>query len=129
MASNLDFVQYVVDQCGGAGEITARKMFGDWCVYCNGKPFGLVCDNGFYVKPTEAGRRLLRAEDMRPPYDGAKPHFYIEDVDDRDYLSALVRATCAELPEPKPKNTTNRITRRTARLSPPAYSAACSAIR
>ena len=103
MASNPDFVQYIVDQCSGAGEISARKMFGDWCVYCNGKPFALVSDNGFYVKPTEAGRRLLRTDDMRPPYDGAKPHFYIDDVDDRDYLSALVRATCAELPEPKPK--------------------------
>jgi hypothetical protein len=24
-------------------------------------------------------------------------------VDDHDYLAALVKATCAELPEPKPK--------------------------
>ena len=62
-----------------------------------------MCDNGFYVKPTEAGRKLLRTEDLRPPYPGAKPHFYIEDVDDHDYLSALTRVTCAELPEPKPK--------------------------
>lgn len=104
MASSADFVQYIVDQCGGTGTIEARKMFGDYCVYCNGKPFALICDNGFYVKPTEAGRKLLRTEDMRPPYDGAKPHFYIEDVDDRDYLSALVKASYAELPDPKPKN-------------------------
>ena len=46
---------------------------------------------------------MLRNEDMRPPYEGAKPYFYIEDVDDRDYLSALVKATCAELPESKPR--------------------------
>lgn len=104
MASSADFVQYIVDQCGGAGTIEARKMFGDYCVYCNGKPFALVCDNGFYVKPTDTGRKMLRTEDMRPPYDGAKPHFYIEDVDDRDYLSLLVKVTCAELPDPKPKN-------------------------
>ena len=103
MASNPDFVQYIVDQCGGAGEIEARKMFGDYCVYCNGKVFGLVSDNGFYVKPTNAGRAMLLAEDMRPPYEGAKPYFYIEDVDDRDYMSALVKATCAALPYPKPK--------------------------
>ena len=103
MASNPDFVQYIADQCSGAGKIETRKMFGDYGVYCNGKIFGLVCDNGFYVKLTEAGRRLLRAEDLRPPYEGAKPYFYIEDVDDRDYLSELVKATCAELPEPKPK--------------------------
>ena len=103
MASNPDFVQYIVDQCSDAGEITAKKMFGDYGIYCDGKIFGLICDNGFYLKPTEAGRKLLRSEDLRPPYDGAKPYFYIEDVDDRDYLSDLVRATCAELPDPKPK--------------------------
>ena len=104
MASNTDFVQYIVDQCGGAGSIEARKMFGDYGVYCNGKIFGLICDNGFYVKPTEAGRKMLRIKDMRPPYEGAKPYFYIEDVDDHDYLSGLVKATCNELPVPKPKN-------------------------
>lgn len=103
MASNPDFVQYIVDQCGGAGEVEARKMFGDYGVYCGGRIFGLVCDNGLYVKPTEAGRRLLREVDLRRPYEGARPYFFIEDVDDRDYLAALVRATCAELPEPKPK--------------------------
>lgn len=101
MASNPDFVQYIVDQCGGAGEITARKMFGDYTLYCCGKPFGLVSDNGFYVKPTDDGSKLVRNEDLRPPYPGAKPHFYIEDVDDRDYLADLVKATCAALPEPK----------------------------
>ncbi len=104
MASNPDFVQYIVDQCGKAGDITARKMFGDYGVYCNGKIFGLVSDNGFYVKPTEAGRQMLRSVDLRPPYEGAKPYFYIEDVDDSDYVSALVRATCTDLPEPKPKS-------------------------
>ena len=104
MASSADFVQYIVDQCGGAGSIDARKMFGDYGIYCNGKIFGLICDNGLYIKPTEQGRQMLRTEDMRPPYDGAKPHFYIEDIDDHDYLSSLVRVTCAALPEPKPKN-------------------------
>jgi len=103
MASNPDFVQYIVDQCSGAGSVEAKKMFGDYGIYCNGKIFGLICDNGFYLKPTEAGRKLLRNEDMRPPYDGSKPYFYIEDVDDRDYLSAIVKVTCAELPEPKKK--------------------------
>jgi len=46
---------------------------------------------------------LLRNVDMRPPYDGAKDYFFIDDVDDRDYLLALVRETCKALPLPKPK--------------------------
>lgn len=103
MASNQDFVQYVADQCAGAGDITVRKMFGDYGIYCNGKIYGLICDDRFYLKPTEAGRRLLRTVDLRPPYEGAKDYFYIADVDDRDYLSLLVSETCKELPEPKLK--------------------------
>lgn len=103
MASNADFVQYVADQCSGAGEIEVRKMFGDYGIYCNGKIFGLICDDRFYVKPTEAGRNLLGNADMRPPYDGAKDYFYISDVDNRDSMSQLVSVTCSALPMPKKK--------------------------
>lgn len=103
MASNADFVQYIADQCAEAGEIVTRKMFGDYGIYCNGKIFGLICDDRFYLKPTEAGKALLRKLELRPPYEGAKDYFYIEEVDDHEYLSTLVRATCKALPEPKPK--------------------------
>lgn len=105
MASNPDLVQYIVDQCGGSENIFARKMFGDYGIYCGAKIFGLICDNNLYIKPTESGRKMLRSELMRSPYDGAKPYFYIEDIDDSDYLKALVKATCDELPEPKEKKT------------------------
>ena len=30
MASSVDFVEYIADQCAGAGEIEAKKMFGDY---------------------------------------------------------------------------------------------------
>ena len=54
MACNADFVQFIVDQCSGAGDITVRKMMGDYCIYCNGVLFGLICDNNFYVWGTIA---------------------------------------------------------------------------
>lgn len=107
MASKPDFVQFVADQCAAAGEIVTKKMFGDYAIYCDGKIFGLICDDCLYLKPTEAGRKLLHEVDLRPPYEGAKDYFYIADLDDRDYLSRLVRETCKELPMPKPKNKKN----------------------
>ena len=103
MACNPDFVQYIADQCAEAGEITTRKMFGDYGIYCYGKIFGLICDDRFYLKPTDVVKALLRKIELRPPYEGAKDYFYIEDVDDHEYLSTLVRATYKALPEPKPK--------------------------
>lgn len=103
MASTQDFAQYIADQCAGAGDISLKKMFGEYGIYCDGKIFGLICDDRFYVKPTEAGRVLLRTFDPRPPYPGAKDYFYIDEVDDHEYLSALVRETCKELPMQKPR--------------------------
>ena len=72
MACNPDFVQYIIDQCSGAGEVTVKKMMGDYCAYCNGVLFGLICDNNFYVKVTEPGRVVLKEVILRSPYDGAK---------------------------------------------------------
>ena len=54
MACNPDFVQFIIDQCSGAGEIAVKKMMGDWCAYCDGVLFGLICDNNFYIKVTVA---------------------------------------------------------------------------
>ena len=103
MASNADFVQYIIDQCSDAGEIVAKKMFGDYGIYCDGKIFGLICDSCFFLKPTQAVGALLDEVVLRPPYDGAKDYFFSADVDDRDYLAMLVRETCKALPAPKPK--------------------------
>ena len=103
MASSQDFAQYVADQCAGAGDITLKKMFGEYGIYCDGKIFGLICDDCLYIKPTDAVRPLLRTVELRPPYEGAKDYFLIADVDDSDYLAMLVRETCKVLPEPKPK--------------------------
>ena len=103
MACSSDFVQYIVDQCSGAGEIAVRKMMGDYCIYCNGITFGLICDNSLFIKVTEPGRAILKEEILRPPYVGAKDHFYISDVDDRDYLTTLINATIPALPKPKAK--------------------------
>ena len=103
MASNNDFVQYIADQCADAGSITVKKMFGDFGIYCDGKIFGLICDDQFFLKPTDAVRNMLRIVELKPPYEGAKDYFLIADVDDHDYLTMLVRETCKALPEPKPK--------------------------
>jgi TfoX/Sxy family transcriptional regulator of competence genes len=101
MASNADFVQYVVDQCAGAGEITVRQMMGDYCIYCDGVIFGLICDNRLYIKETDAARPVLREQVLGKPYPGARDHFYIEDVDDRDYLADIVKATMPALGKPQ----------------------------
>ncbi|MDO4273888.1 MAG: TfoX/Sxy family protein [Eubacteriales bacterium] len=108
MASRPEFVQYVADQLYGAGEIAYRKMFGEYGVYCDGKIFALICDDQLFIKITEAGREVCPELEEVPPYEGAKPYFLVEDVDDRDMLTKLVQETCRELPMPKPKKKRRR---------------------
>ena len=98
--SNPDLVQYIVEQASKAGEVSAKKMFGDYCLYCDGKPVGLICDNYLYLKPLKQLEPLLHDCDrqMQPPYEGAKPHYVIADVDDRDYVSLLVKTVAELLP-------------------------------
>ncbi len=99
----MEFVEYAAEQLSGAGEITCRKMFGEYGLYCNGKFFGLICDNQLFVKITEAGRSILPGLREASPYEGAKPHFLIEQLEGRERLAQFVIQTCAELPMPKPR--------------------------
>ena len=103
MSTSQEFMFYLADQLSGAGEITYRKMFGEYVLYCDSKVIGLVCDGQFFLKKTDAGRRLLKEVCEAPAYNGAKPSFLITSTDDREYLTKLVRATCSELPFPKQK--------------------------
>ena len=50
MASTMEFVTYVCEQLAGTGEISYRKMFGEYMVYVNFKPLILICDNTAFVK-------------------------------------------------------------------------------
>lgn len=105
MASDLDFVEYVCDQAGEAGEVTFRKMFGEYAVYLEGKVVALICDNQLFVKPTQAGRDLLQEVVEAPPYPGAKDYFLIADnVEDRELVSRLFSLTAREIPATKKRN-------------------------
>ncbi len=102
MASDLSFVQYVVDQLDGDCAGTYKHMFGEFGLYSDGKLFGLICDNRLFVKPTEGGRAFIGDVVEAPPYPGARLSFLIEDqIEDAEWLSELVRITTRELPVPK----------------------------
>lgn len=103
MACSEEFIRYLCRQLEGAGEIAARKMFGEYGVYCDGKIIGLACDNQFFLKKTKAGEAVWPGLPEAAPYAGAKPHLLLEDLEDGERLAQLVRAAWTELPMPKPK--------------------------
>jgi DNA transformation protein and related proteins len=105
MASQQSIVDLILEQAAGAGSLRARKMFGEYAIYRSDKMIALVCDDRLFVKPTEAGRKMLGVPVEDFPYPNAKLHFVIgeEFWEDRDLLAALLVATDRDLPPPKPK--------------------------
>ena len=71
MASDQNFVDFVLEQIKNAGDIIAKKMFGDYGLYADEKLFGLICDNKLYIKPTNSGRQFIENVVEAPPYEGA----------------------------------------------------------
>ena len=109
MSSNQDFVDFVIGQLQSAGDITFKKMFGEYALYSGNKIFALICDNKLYIKPTNAGKNYIQDVVEAPPYPGAKPSFLVEDrIEDHEWLSTLVKLTVSELPEPKLKKKKER---------------------
>ena len=98
-------MDFLLDQLSGLAGVSAKKMFGEYCLYLAGKPVALVCDDQLYLKPTAGGGVLLGEPVEAPPYPGAKPHWLVTaDLwEDRDWLCRLIVATDSELPQPKPK--------------------------
>ena len=104
MASDKAFLEFIVDQIENQGQVTYKSMFVEYGVFWEKKIFALVCDNKLYIKPTEGGRKYIGEVTEAPPYKGAKPSFLIEEkIENRKWLSELVRITVKELPEPRKK--------------------------
>jgi TfoX/Sxy family transcriptional regulator of competence genes len=111
MSSDPDFIEYVLDQIEDAGVVTCRPMFGGHTLYCQGKVVALICDNQLFVKPTEAGRSFIGDVVEAPAYAGARLSYLIEEqLEDKEWISRLIRLTENELPVPKPRKKSKKKT-------------------
>ena len=104
MATSKDFHDYVMEQLARAGEVSSRRMMGEYCVYFRGKLVADLCDNQLLLKPTPSVLRLLPDAPRAYPYEGAKTQMVVvEDVENTELIRAVLSAMYAELPEPKKK--------------------------
>lgn len=104
MASDQDTVDYICGQMAGAGQIAARKMFGEYGVYCDGIIVGLICDNQLFLKPVPLVLALMPDATLAPAYPGGKPQVLVDEgLEDTDLLAQAVRLIVAVAPPPKPK--------------------------
>lgn len=103
MATNKEYLAFVLDQLSDIDGITYRMMMGEFMIYHHGKLAAYLCDDRLLVKILPSTQRLLPDAPKEPPYEGAKDMLLVENVDDRVYLKELFETMYPELPEKKGK--------------------------
>ena len=101
MASNKDYLEYILDQLSDLDEISYRPMMGEYIIYYRGKVVGGIYDDRFLVKPVKSAVAMMPDAEMELPYEGAKEMLLVDDVENREFLRELLEAMYDELPAPK----------------------------
>jgi DNA transformation protein and related proteins len=60
------YLDFVVEWLSPLGEITARGMFGGYCLYCDGVVFALVAEDTLYLKVDDATRPRFESLGLKP---------------------------------------------------------------
>ena len=94
MASSKEFRDYVLEQLAQL-RVTSRPMMGEYLLYKDGVYFGGVFDDRLLVKIVKENEGYDMEQAL--PYEGAKPMYLVEDLDDREKLARIIFDTCRGL--------------------------------
>lgn len=65
MSSN-GFVEYITDLLSSYGDITSRRMFGGYGIYCNKIIFSIIADDELYFKADKELAKEYQSAGSRP---------------------------------------------------------------
>ena len=96
MASDREYLDFILEQLSGLEGITWRAMMGEYIIYCRGKVVGGIYDNRFLVKPTASAKAMMPDAEPELPYEGAK-EMLLADVDRRELTALAERVLSGEV--------------------------------
>lgn len=104
MATKPETVEKILDSLKGL-DVHARKMFGEYAIYCGTKLPALVADDELFLKITPFSRAQFDESHDAPPYPGAKMYIRVPESKwtDSNLMLALFQGVSSELPEPRLK--------------------------
>ena len=95
MATTKDYKDFILGQLNKLDNITCKPMMGEYLLYYNGILFGGIYDNRLLVKVVESNKKYDMLESV--PYDGAKPMYLVDDIDNEETLKNIVLDTYKNL--------------------------------
>lgn len=99
MATTKDYRDFVLEQLSLLDNIPCKSMMGEYLLYYNNILFGGIYDDRLLVKIVDSNKKYDMQEST--PYDGAKPMYLVDDIDNQDSLKEIVIDTCKDLPNKK----------------------------
>lgn len=103
MASSREYLDFILEQLSELEEISYHSMMGEYILYYRGKIIGGIYDDRFLVKPVSTAQAYMPNANYELPYEGAKEMLLVDNVDNKAYLTGLLKAMYDELPMPKHK--------------------------
>lgn len=88
MATSKEYKDYILEQLNFLDDITIKQMMGEYLLYYRGILFGGIYDNRLLVKILKSNKKYNMQEAM--PYDGAKPMYLVDDVENGEILKEII---------------------------------------
>ncbi|WP_294837378.1 TfoX/Sxy family protein [uncultured Eubacterium sp.] len=105
MASSKEYLEFILEQLSDLDDVTYRAMMGEFIIYYRGKIVGGIYDDRLLVKPVKSAIMYMLETVYELPYNGAKEMLFVDNVDNREFLTGLFNAMYDELPTPRKKKT------------------------
>ena len=96
MATSKEYKDFILEQLDSLDEITCKSMMGEYLLYYKNILFGGIYDDRVLVKIVDTNKKYDMQEAM--PYDGAKPMYLVDNVDNKELLKEIVLETVKGLP-------------------------------
>ena len=94
MASNKDYLMYVLELLCEVDGVSYKKMMGEYLLYKNNIIFGGIYNNRFLIKKTKS--LYNKGLEEQTPYPGAKPMLLV-DSEDSEEIKELVNLVYSDL--------------------------------
>lgn len=91
MATTKEYKDFILEQLSQVDNISCRVMMGEYILYYKDVVYGGIYDDRYLVKIVDENKKYNMEEVL--PYEGAKPMYLVDAVDNQEILKDIILDT------------------------------------
>ena len=95
MSTTMEYKEYILEQLNPLNEISIKPMMGEYLLYYGKTLFGGIYDDRLLVKIVDGNKKYNMHVSI--PYDGAKPMYLVDEIDNQELLAQIILDTYNDL--------------------------------